>query len=260
MSADDRVQRIAEATGYRHNHIRRILKTINPPDHVKAQMVVDLFKIPQDKASLIVRMAQEDVEPPEDTPRGSWLTRLFRLRRTGATGTGAASQRGMTNLYVIRLDKAVLQRRKFREVNPDYRWWKPCVYVGVTALDPQDRFKQHKASRKASRTVTKYHPPLGLPVRDRHRQRALDKFGPHGRRLMPRLDKHLNPVPSAEAKDQERGLAECYEGKGTACGSTDASPRRSITSHCVYLTCPNSSRGLRKPRFVRSRLGGTSVR
>ena len=54
MSADDRVQRIAEATGYRHNHIRRILKTINPPDHVKAQMVVDLFKIPQDKASLIV--------------------------------------------------------------------------------------------------------------------------------------------------------------------------------------------------------------
>ena len=97
----------------------------------------------------------------------------------------------MTNLYVIRLDKAVLQRRKFREVNPDYRWWKPCVYVGVTALDPQDRFKQHKASRKASRTVTKY-----------------------GRRLMPRLDKHLNPVPSAEAKDQERGLAESLRRKG----------------------------------------------
>ena len=191
MSADDRVQRIAEATGYRHNYIRRILKTINPPDHVKAQMVVDLFKIPQDKASLIVRMAQEDVEPPEDTPRGSWLTRLFRLRRTGATGTGAASQRGMTNLYVIRLDKAVLQRRKFREVNPDYRWWKPCVYVGVTALDPQDRFKQHKASRKASRTVTKY-----------------------GRRLMPRLYKHLNPVLSAEAKNRERGLAESLRRKG----------------------------------------------
>ena len=86
----------------------RILKTIDPPDHVKTQIVVFLFEIPQDKASLIVRMAQEDVEPPEDTPTG------------------------MSNLYVIRLDKAVLERPKFRKMNPGYRyrWWRPCMVRG----------------------------------------------------------------------------------------------------------------------------------
>ena len=131
--------------------------------------MVFLFEIPQDKASLIVRMAQEDVEPPEDTPTG------------------------MSNLYVIRLDKAVLERPKFRKMNPGYRyrWWRPCMYVGVSARDPEDRFEQHKAGIKHSRTVKKY-----------------------GRRLMPRLFKHLNPVPSAEAKDREKGLAESLRRKG----------------------------------------------
>ena len=41
------------------------------------------------------------------------------------------------NLYVIRLDEAVLQEPKFREENPGYRRWKPCAYVGVKSLDPE---------------------------------------------------------------------------------------------------------------------------
>ena len=53
------------------------------------------------------------------------------------------------------------------------------------------RFEQHKAGIKHSRTVKKY-----------------------GRRLMPRLFKRLDPVPSAEAKDRERELAESLRRKG----------------------------------------------
>lgn len=169
MNAQDRAGRIAEATGYRLNHIRRILKAIDPPDHIIVQAVVEQFRIPKEKASLIVRMAQEDVEPQESIPER------------------------MSNLYVILLDKAVVQRPKFRKLNPGYRHrrWRPCVYVGVSAHVPRDRFEQHKAGIKHSRTVKKY-----------------------GRRLMPRLFKRLNPVPSAEAKDRERELAESLRRKG----------------------------------------------
>jgi len=169
VTADDRARRIAKATGYRLNHIRKILRAIDQPDRVMVQMVVEQFRIPEEKASLIVRMAQRDTEPQEGIPR-----------RT-------------SNLYVIRLDKAVMQRPRFSELNPGYRyrWSRPCVYVGVSALDPKDRFEQHKAGIKHSRTVKKY-----------------------GRRLMPRLFDHLNPVPSAEAKDRERELAESLRRTG----------------------------------------------
>ena len=95
------------------------------------------------------------------------------------------------NLYVIRLDKAVLNERKFREENPGHRWWKPCVYVGSTSLEPHERFRQHRTGYKAARYATKY-----------------------GKRLMPRKYKHLNPVPPAEAEDPERDLAESLRRKG----------------------------------------------
>ena len=92
----------------------------------------------------------------------------------------------LKKLYVIRLDKAVLEEPKFRKENPGYRPWKPCVYVGATSLDPEERFRQHKTGYKAGRGyVTKY-----------------------GKYLMPRKYKRPNPVPSAEAEDRERDLAE----------------------------------------------------
>jgi len=42
-------------------------------------------------------------------------------------------------VYVIELDRAVMQIRAFRERNPDARADKPCVYVGSTWLEPQKR-------------------------------------------------------------------------------------------------------------------------
>ncbi len=54
-------------------------------------------------------------------------------------------------VYVIELDRAVMQIRAFRERNPDARADKPCVYVGSTWLEPQKRFEQHKAGVKANR-------------------------------------------------------------------------------------------------------------
>ena len=97
------------------------------------------------------------------------------------------------NLYVIRLDDAVLQERKFREKNPDYRPGKPCMYVGVTSHDPASRFKQHKDGYKASPVVRKY-----------------------GKYLMRKKFEHDNPVPADEAEIRERALAVELRSKGYA--------------------------------------------
>lgn len=95
------------------------------------------------------------------------------------------------NLYVIRLDDAVLERQKFLEANPDYQPGKPCVYVGVTSHDPAVRFKQHKEGSKASRIANRY-----------------------GKYLMRKKFERLNPVPAAEAEARERALAVELRRKG----------------------------------------------
>ena len=50
----------------------------------------------------------------------------------------------------------MLDRKKFRERNPDYRDGKPCVYVGMTGLTPERRFDNHKRGYKANRFVRDY--------------------------------------------------------------------------------------------------------
>ena len=96
------------------------------------------------------------------------------------------------NLYVILLrDEVWLHRRKFRERNPDYRPNMPCVYVGQTSLDPEERFEQHKEGKKASRIARKY-----------------------GVRLVPRLYEHLNPVPASEREEREKRLAHDLQLRG----------------------------------------------
>jgi len=92
---------------------------------------------------------------------------------------------------VIRLDDAVLRERKFKERNPGYQSGKPWVYVGQTSRDPDDRFQQHKEGYKSSRIAKRY-----------------------GKYLMRKQYEHLNPVPAAEAEDQEKALAAALQRKG----------------------------------------------
>jgi len=70
------------------------------------------------------------------------------------------------SIYVIELDKTVLQERKFREANPGYVAGKPCVYVGMTGRTPELRFAQHKAGYKAARIARRY----GIRLKPGHYQ------------------------------------------------------------------------------------------
>ena len=84
------------------------------------------------------------------------------------------------NVYVVELHPDVLQEAKFRRNNPGYVEGKPCVYVGMTGLDPDVRFDKHKAGIQANRYVFQY-----------------------GLRLLPDLYEGFNPMSYEEAAERE---------------------------------------------------------
>ena len=89
------------------------------------------------------------------------------------------------NVYVVLLDSAVGKIRKVRALNPKREPKKPCLYVGMTGLPPEERFENHKAGIKDASLVKRY-----------------------GIRLLPELYAHLNPMPFEAAAQMERDLAE----------------------------------------------------
>jgi hypothetical protein len=89
------------------------------------------------------------------------------------------------NVYVVLLDPAVGKLRNVRAANPKRDRTKPCVYVGMTGLTPEERFANHKAGIKAASVVKRY-----------------------GLRLLPELYEHLNPMPFEAAAQMEQDLAE----------------------------------------------------
>jgi hypothetical protein len=95
------------------------------------------------------------------------------------------------NVYVIELDKDVLYEARFKKANPDYVSGMPCVYVGMTGLDPDTRFDQHKAGIKANKYATKY-----------------------GIRLVTEIFEKLNPMPYGDAQYMEVDLAIRLREKG----------------------------------------------
>ena len=88
------------------------------------------------------------------------------------------------NVYVIELSKDVLYEGKFKKCNPGYIPGKPCVYVGMTGLDPDLRFDKHKAGIQSNSYVRRY-----------------------GLRLLPDLYEGFNPMYYGEACDTEIEIA-----------------------------------------------------
>jgi hypothetical protein len=84
------------------------------------------------------------------------------------------------SVYVIELSKDVLYEAKFKKCNPDYITGKPCVYVGMTGLDPDVRFDKHKAGIQSNKYAKQY-----------------------GLRLWPDLYEAYNPMSYVAAQDME---------------------------------------------------------
>ncbi|HEX6364009.1 MAG TPA: hypothetical protein VFZ93_13720 [Albitalea sp.] len=88
------------------------------------------------------------------------------------------------HVYVVELADAVWNEPRFRRANPDHRLGMPCVYVGMTGIDPDVRFDKHKAGIQANRFVQAY-----------------------GLRLLPALYEVYNPMPYDGAREMEVELA-----------------------------------------------------
>jgi hypothetical protein len=88
------------------------------------------------------------------------------------------------HVYVVELSKDVLYKARFKKANPDYVPGMPCVYVGMTGLDPDVRFDKHKAGIQANRYVQEF-----------------------GLRLLPELYEVFNPMPYHGAREMEVELA-----------------------------------------------------
>lgn len=59
-------------------------------------------------------------------------------------------------VYVIQLNDAVRNDKKFLAKNPDMEKDKVCVYVGYTGHDPEVRFAQHLEGYKSCKYVRKF--------------------------------------------------------------------------------------------------------
>jgi len=94
------------------------------------------------------------------------------------------ARRARYHVYVVELARDVLEVPRFMKANPGYRSGKPCVYVGMTGLDPDIRFDKHKAGIQANRYVQRY-----------------------GLRLLPDIYEAYNPMTYDDARAMEVELA-----------------------------------------------------
>ena len=97
------------------------------------------------------------------------------------------------NVYVVELDEAVLRDQKFCAANPNFDPYLSCLYVGMTGLDPEVRFENHKRGYKACRYVQKY-----------------------GLHLCPQLYEYFNPMTYEDAYAKEIALAKELRAEGYA--------------------------------------------
>jgi len=97
------------------------------------------------------------------------------------------------SVYVVELDEAVLKEKKFCAANPGFDPYLSCFYVGMTGLDPEVRFENHKRGYKANGYVTKY-----------------------GLHLLPEIYECYNPMSYAVAAAKEKSLAEELRAEGYA--------------------------------------------
>ena len=97
------------------------------------------------------------------------------------------------NVYVVELIDAVLNNTRFMRTNPGYRQGTSCYYVGMTGLEPEERFENHKAGYKSNYYAHRY-----------------------GIRLVPELYENFNPMPYELAQIMEEHLADLLRADGCA--------------------------------------------
>ena len=74
-------------------------------------------------------------------------------RRTFRKIKAASSAAHHHHVYVVLLSPEAVNLPEIRAANPRRDPKKPCVYVGMSGLSPEERFANHKNRTKSSRAV-----------------------------------------------------------------------------------------------------------
>ncbi len=131
---------------------------------------------------------------------------------------------GKPHLYALELDSAILQRKWFKRVNPDYVQGMMCLYVGQTGHLPKCRSSVHQHwvkgpwKQRKSLNLTYLCYCSGAMQRKKFTKNtgASPKVKPFNTCfLIGRLFKPFNPVQESEDREEkEADLAEHLRGKG----------------------------------------------
>jgi hypothetical protein len=126
------------------------------------------------------------------------------------------TETSLHTVYVIELDREVLQFEQFVKANPHYKVGMPCLFVGETRHTPQKRFNYHLVGYKSHEFVRRY-----------------------ARRLAPEYYARIHPVSGDQAKAEERRLAERLRELGYAVwqhdNALDGQRMQSRGSHRLHL-------------------------
>lgn len=99
-------------------------------------------------------------------------------------------------VYIIKLNDLVLSDLRFNDANPSYKDGMPCVYVGMTTKEPEDRFKDHKNGNHSNRFVYEYGEKLLKKLYKKHNENFMYSWEAS------RLEKSL----ALELRDQGYGV------------------------------------------------------
>tara|TARA_Y100000385_G_scaffold267540_1_gene303761 strand:- start:397 stop:780 length:384 start_codon:yes stop_codon:yes gene_type:complete len=122
---------------------------------------------------------------------------LLSKRKTKSTKRKKATY----SVYVVELSKKVwTDSWKFRAANPHFRGMQECLYVGMTSLSPQERYKKHKTGARSKRghKISCY---------------FVEKYGTF---LRSSLYSEYNPMCRLDAVKMEKWLAEDLRKRGFA--------------------------------------------
>jgi len=151
----------------------------NPPI---SKYYADLIKYPKNRLVTIRKETEIPVSHLQNEPIEKDIPAPSNIRSPG----------GHYNVYVIELDRGVMNSKKFRKRNRSVDPCKPCFYVGYTWHNPEYRFKQQLSGEKSS-----YFPRT------------------YGKKLRPDIYGIYNPMKTkGDAERMKEELAEWLETQG----------------------------------------------
>ncbi len=105
------------------------------------------------------------------------------------------------SVYVVELSRKVWTNSwKFRNANPHFKGVQECLYVGMTSLSPQERYKKHKIGARSKK---------GYKISSFF----VEKYGTF---LRSSMYSQYNPMTRSEAIKMEKWLAEDLRKRGFA--------------------------------------------